>query len=116
MEVKRQRTTIFVVKALINGKCTKRIDIPFTPKTVTVNNVIYEIDVAPAEKVDVISTDLLNGVGSVDTVLTAVPLQSVDIHNPNLTFNLNGPVHGVYEFSLLNTLNGGSVFSLTFEE
>lgn len=113
--MEKQRTTVFVKGAFVGSEFTARIDIPFIPRTVTVNNVLTT-QTPPLNGIDFVTTDLLNGSGTLDSILFGYYLHSDTVHNPNLTFNLNGPVNGIYKFRSGLDSNIAVSFALTFSE
>lgn len=118
----RNRVTTFIHQTLdpntIGGEFNKSINVPFIPKTVRVNNILYFSDAADSEDgASILTSDLIDGSTSLDSTLFVFN-DTPDSHSPDNTFNLNKAVRGIYTFRYTRPADraGGLSFSLTFED
>jgi len=120
MEQKKNRVTVYIFEDLnvLSGTITKDIDIPFIPKTVRVNNLLYFSNETAIEAgISLVTSDLVDGSTSLDSTLFTFCGNKTAI-NPDVTFNLNKSVRGIYTFKYTRPgdREGELSFSLTFED
>ncbi len=113
----KNSTTIFITQELagLDGRFSKTINLPFIPKSVTINNIIYKnFFSADAESgISVLSTDMIN---TLDQVICHF-YDEFSSFNP-MTFLINKPIRGsvVFNYSLISIREGTLSFALTFRD
>ena len=117
MEVKRQSETLFLYDDDVSeGYGEYRINLPFTPKTVTVSNVRYLFSHDPADRevgLSFVKSDIIT---SVDGTLCSF-MDGTDNSTP-ITFKCRPDISGMIRFDYTQVGGRGGELSLalTFED